>query len=200
MAFAPGCFVWPAFCRSLPWSQLCRISENARWGSLGKFDIARLHGHFKRRGLQQNVVLGWHLKEILVRTWWHSRQGVFSGLLFAGVCPGPNFAEFQKTRAGGPLGKFDIARLHGHFKRRGLQQNVVLGWHLKEMLLETWWHSRQGVFFWPSFCRSLPWSQLCRISENARWWFPWQIKLSYRIVSYRIVSYRIWHSSAPRAL
>ena len=26
-----------------------------------------------------------------------------------------NFAEFQQTRAGGPLGKFDIARLHGHF-------------------------------------------------------------------------------------
>ena len=86
------------------------------------------------------------MKEILVRTCWHSHQGVFSGLLFAGVCPGPNFAEFQKTRAGGPLGKFDIARLHGHFKRRGLQQNVVLGWHLKEMLVRTCWHSRQGVF------------------------------------------------------
>ena len=55
------------------------------------------------------------------------RQGVFSGLLFAAVSPGPNFAEFQKTRAGGLLGKFDIARLHGHFKRRGLQQNVLLG-------------------------------------------------------------------------
>ena len=38
--------------------------------------------------------------------------GFFSGLLFAVVSPGPNFAEFQKTRAGGPLGKFDIARLH----------------------------------------------------------------------------------------
>ena len=51
----------------------------------------------------------------------------FSGLLFAVVSPGLNFAEFQKTRAGGPLGKFDIARRHGHFKRRGLQQNVLLG-------------------------------------------------------------------------
>ena len=67
----------------------------------------------------------------------HWRQGVFSGLLFAVVCPGPNFAEFQKTRAGGPLGKFEIARLHGHFKRRGLQQNVLLGWHFKEMLVRT---------------------------------------------------------------
>ena len=55
------------------------------------------------------------------------------GLFFAVVSPGPNFAEFQKTRAGGPLGKFDIARLHGHFKRRGLQQNVLLGWYFKEI-------------------------------------------------------------------
>ena len=37
-------------------------------GLLGKFDIAPLHGHFGSRGLQQNVVLGWHLKEILIRT------------------------------------------------------------------------------------------------------------------------------------
>ena len=59
----------------------------------------------------------------------HWRQGVLSGLLFAGVFPGVNFAEFQITRAVGPLGKFDIARLDGHFGRRGLQQNVLLGWH-----------------------------------------------------------------------
>ena len=63
--------------------------------------------------------------------------GCFFGLLFAGVSPGPNFAEFQKTRAGGPLGKFDIARLHGHFGRRGLQQNVLLRWHFKENLVRT---------------------------------------------------------------
>ena len=63
--------------------------------------------------------------------------GWFSGLLFAVVSPGPNFAEFQKTRAGGPLGKFDIARLHRHFKRRGLHQNGLLGWHFKEIVLRT---------------------------------------------------------------
>ena len=74
---------------------------------------------------------------MLVRTKWHWRQGVFSGLLFAVVSPCPNFPEFQKKRAGGPLGKFDIARLHGHFKRRGLQQNVLLGWHFKEILVTT---------------------------------------------------------------
>ena len=65
------------------------------------------------------------------------RQGVFSGLLFAVFSPGPNFAEFQKTRAGGPLGKFDIAQLHGHFKWRGLRQNVLLGLHFKEILVKT---------------------------------------------------------------
>ena len=64
-------------------------------------------------------------------------QGVFFGLLFAVVSPGPNFAEFQKTRAGGSLGKFDIARLHGHFKRRGLQLNVLLDWHFKEIVVRT---------------------------------------------------------------
>ena len=53
--------------------------------------------------------------------------GCFLWPFFAVVSPGPNFAEFQKTRAGGPLGKVGIARLHGHFKRRGLQQNVLLG-------------------------------------------------------------------------
>ena len=322
MAFALACYLWPSFWRSFPWLQLCRISENARWGVLAKFAIARLYKHFGSSGLQQNVVLCLHLKSILVRRWchlrqaifcgllfggvslgrnfaelqkmhdegvlakfaiarlcghfvsrglqqnvvlclhfkcilirrwlhlrqgafsgllfggvslgqnfaefqkmrddgvlakfaiarlywhfgsrdlqqnvvlclhfkcilirrwWHLRQGVFCGLLFGGVSPGRNFAEFQKTRAGGQLGKFDIARLHGHFKRRGLQQNVVLGWHLKEIISEDMMAFAPGCFFWFSFCRSLPWSQLCRISENARWGSPWQI----------------WHSSAPRAL
>ena len=181
LPFAPECFFWPSFCRSFPWSQHCRISENAHWGSLGKFDIARLQGHFGSRGLQQNLVLGWHLKEMQIGTWWQSRQGVFSGLLFAGVFPGRNIAEFQKTRAKGPLGKFDIARLHGHFGSRGLQQNVVLGWQFKAILTRTWWLSRQGVFL-AFFWRGFPWSQLCRISENSRWGSPWR------------------HSSASRAL
>ena len=61
----------------------------------------------------------------------------FFGLLFAAVSPGPNFAEFQKTRAGGPLGKFDLARLHGHFGRHGLQQNVLLGWLFKRIVVKT---------------------------------------------------------------
>ena len=63
--------------------------------------------------------------------------GIFCGLLFARVSSGRNFAEFQKTRAEGVLGKFDIARLHGQFGSRGLQQNVVLGWHFKEIEIRT---------------------------------------------------------------
>ena len=63
--------------------------------------------------------------------------GCFFWPCFAVVSLGPNFGEFQKTRAGGSLGKFDIARLHGHFKRPGLQQNVLLGCHFKKILVRT---------------------------------------------------------------
>ena len=62
------------------------------------------------------------------------RQGVFSGLLSAGLSPGRIFAEFQKMRAKGVLAKFAIARLYGHFGSRGLLQNVVLCWHFKSIL------------------------------------------------------------------
>ena len=129
-----------------PGRNFAEFQKTRAEGLLGKFDIAQLYGHFGSCGLQENSVLGWHFKEILIKTWWHSRQGVFCGLLFAGVSLGRNFAEFQKTRAEGLLGKFDIARLHGDFGSRSLQQNVVLGWHLKEILIKTWWHSRHGVF------------------------------------------------------
>ena len=179
-----GVFFGLLFAGVFPGPNFAEFQKTRARGRLGKFDIARLHGHFGRRSLQQNVVLGWHLKKMLIRTWWYLRQGVFCGLLFAGVSPNPNFGEFQKTRAKGPLGKFDVARLYGHFGSHGLQQNVVLGWNFKEILNNTWWHSRQGVFLWPSFCRSFLCSQLYRIWENERWGSPWQI----------------WRSSASRAL
>ena len=70
---------------------------------LAEVAIARLYGHFGRRGLLQNVVLCWHFKGIVIRRLWHLRQGVFCGLLSAGLCPGRNFAEFQKMRAEGVL-------------------------------------------------------------------------------------------------
>ena len=65
------------------------------------------------------------------------RQGVFCGLLSAGLFPGRNFAEFQKMRAEGVRAKFPIARLYGHFGSRGLLQNVVLCWHFKCSLIKT---------------------------------------------------------------
>ena len=59
----------------------------------------------------------------------------------------PTLQNFRKRALGGvwpffhavlgPLGKFNIARLHGHFQRRGLQQNAVLSWHFKEILVKT---------------------------------------------------------------
>ena len=94
-------------------------------GVLAKFAIARLCGHFGSRGLLQNVVLCWHFKCILIRRLWHLRQGVFSGLLSAGLSPGRNFAEFPKMRAEGVLAKFAIARFYGHLGSRGFLQNVV---------------------------------------------------------------------------
>ena len=65
------------------------------------------------------------------------RQGVFSGLLSAGLSPGRNFAELQKLRAEGVLAKFAIARLYGHLASRGLLQNVVLSWHFKCILISS---------------------------------------------------------------
>ena len=146
ITFAPGCFFWPSFSKVSPGPNFAEFQKTRAGGLLGKFHIARLHGHLGSRNLQQNIVRGCHFEEILARTWWHSRQGVLSGLLFARVSPGPNFAEFQKMRAEGPLSKFNIAQLHGHLGSRGFQQNVVRGWHFKEMWAKTWWHSRQGLF------------------------------------------------------
>ena len=96
------------------------------------------------------------------------RQGVFSGLLSAGFSHGRNFAEFQKLRAERVLLKFAIARLYGHLGSRGLLQNVLLCWHFKYSLIIKKMAFAPGCFFCPSFCRFFPWSQLCRISENAR--------------------------------
>ena len=124
------------FARVSPGRNFAEFQKTRAEGLLGKFDIARLHGHFGSRGLQQNVVLGWHFKCMLIRTWWHLCQVVFCGHLFAGVSPGRNFAEFQKTRDEGLLAKFAIARLYGHFGSRGLEQNVVLCRHFKCILIK----------------------------------------------------------------
>ena len=146
MAFAPGFFCGLLFGGLFPGRNFAEFQKTRDEGLLAKFAIARLYGHFGSRGFQQNVVLCQHFRCIVIKRWWHLRQGVFSGLLFGGLFPGRNFAEFQKTRAVGLLAKFPIARLYGHFGRRGLQQNVVLSWNLNFIVMRRWWHLRQGVF------------------------------------------------------
>ena len=100
-------------------------------GDLAKFAITRLCGHFRSRGLQQNVVLCLRFKWIAITREWRVRQGVFPRLNFGGLFLGRSFAEFQKMRDKGNLAKFAIARLCGQFRSRGLQQNVVLCLHFK---------------------------------------------------------------------
>ena len=125
--------------------------------------------------MQQNVVLCLNFKCIVIRRWWHLRQVVFGGLLFGGLSLSRNFAEFQKMRDDCVLAKFAIPRLFGHFRSRGLQQNVVLCLHFKCIVIRRWWHLRQGVFCGLLFRRTFPWSHIWRISENARWGCPCQI-------------------------
>ena len=115
-------------------------------GVLAKFAIARLYGHFRSRGLQQNVLLYLHFKWVVTNRLWHLRQGVFCGLLFGGLSLGRNFAEFQKMRDEGVLAKFAIARLYGHFGSRGLKEHVVLCLHFNCIVIRRWWHLRLGVF------------------------------------------------------
>ena len=54
---------------------------------------------------------------------------------FGGLSLGRNYAEFQKIRHEGVLAKFAIARPYGHFKSRGLQENVVLCLHFKSIVI-----------------------------------------------------------------
>ena len=119
-------------------------------GVLGKFVITQLYGHLWSRSLQQNVVLWLPFKCILIRRWFHMRQGVFQapivGLLFWAFSLGPPLAKSQKMADLGFLGKFVITQLYGHLWSRRLRQNVVLWLPFKCMLIRRWCHLRQGVF------------------------------------------------------
>ena len=59
------------------------------------------------------------------------RQGVFLALFLEDFPLVATLQNFRKTRDEGDLAKFAIARLCRHFGRRRLQQNVVLCWHFK---------------------------------------------------------------------
>ena len=146
MALAPGCFLWPSFRRSFPWSQLCRISENARRGCPCQICHNSAFRALWEPRFAAKCCAIFALELHSNRRRWHLRQGVFCGLLFGGVSLGRNFAEFKKLRHEGVLAKFAITRLSGHFGSRGLQQNVVLCVQFKRFLIRSWWHLRQGVF------------------------------------------------------
>ena len=178
-----GGFCGLLFAGLSPGRNFAEFQKTRAEGLLAKFAIARLYGHFGSRRLQQTVLLCWHFKCILIKTWWHLRQGFFCGLLFAGLSPGRNFAEFQETRDEGVLAKFAIARLYGHFGSCSLQQNIVLCLQLKCIVIRRWWHSRQGVFV-AFFLKESP---LVATLQNFR-------KCAMR------VSCQICYSSALRAL
>ena len=77
-----------------PGSNFAEFQKMPAEGVLAKVAIARLYGHFGSRGLLKKFVLYWHFKCILSRRRCPLRQGVFYGLLSAGLSPGRNFAEF----------------------------------------------------------------------------------------------------------
>ena len=127
----PGVFFGFLSAGFFPGRHFAEFQKMRAEGVLAKFAIARLYGHLGSRSLLQNVLLCSHFKCIFIKRLWHLRQGVFSGLLSAGLSPGRKFAEFQKMRDEGVLVKFAIARLYWHFGSRGLLQNVALCWHFR---------------------------------------------------------------------
>ena len=154
MHFAPRCF-WspysmPTFLSIFPWSPLGKISENGCLGVFAKFVITGLYGHLRSRSLQQNAVLCWHFKCILIRRWCNLRHGVFEApivcLLFWAFSLGPPLAKSEKMADLGVFAKFVISRLYGHLLSRSLQQTAVLCLHFKCILIRRWCNWRQGDF------------------------------------------------------
>ena len=129
---------------------LQKSQKMADLGVLANIVITGLYGHLWSGSLQQNVVLCLHLKCILIRRWWHLRQGVFEapmfGLLFWAFSLGPPLAKSQKMADLGVLANIVITGLYGHLWSGSLQQNFVLCLHFKCILIKRWWHLRQGVF------------------------------------------------------
>ena len=112
---APGWFLWPTYLRSFPWSQLCKISENARWGCPCQ------------------------------------------------LCHSSAFRAVWEPRFPAKCCAMFVLEVHCNGKMMAFAP---------------------GCFLWPNFWRSFPWSQLCKMSENAPRGCPCQI----------------CHSSALRAL
>ena len=154
MQYAPGCF-WspysrPTFLSIFPWPPSAKSQKMADLGVFAKFVITRLYGHLRSRSFQQNAVLCLHFKCIPIRRWCNWRQGVFEaaivGLLFWTFSLGPSLAKSQKMADLGVFAKFVITRLYGHLRSRSLQQNAVLCFHFKCILIRRWCNLQQGVF------------------------------------------------------
>ena len=129
---------------------LAKSQKMADLGVFAKFVITRLYGHLRSRSLQQNAVLYFHFKCILIRRWCNLRQGLFEapivGVLFWAFSLGPPLAKSQKMADLGVFAKFVITRLYGNLRSRSLQQNAVLYFHFKCILIRRWCNWRQGVF------------------------------------------------------
>ena len=91
--------------------------------------------------------------------------GCFCGLVFGAVSLGRNFAKSQKMRDEGVLAKFAIAWLwEPRFEAKCCSMFALQVHSNYEMTA----FAPCRVFLWPTFWRSFPWLQLCKISENAR--------------------------------
>ena len=142
--------VWLLFWAFSLGPPLAKYQKMADLDVLGKFVITRFYGHLWSRRWQRNVLPWLHFRCMLIRRWFHLRQGVFEapivGILFRAVSLGPPLAKSQKMADSGVLGKFVITRLYGHLWSRGLQPHVLLWLHFKYILNRRWCNLRQGVF------------------------------------------------------
>ena len=155
-----------------------KSQKMADFGVFAKSLITRLCEHFWRRGLRQKVLRSLHFKRILIRRSPDWRQGDFRGpefeLLFWQFSLGPPFAKSQKMADFGVFAKSLITRLCEHFWRRGLRQKVLRYLHFKRKVIRRSPDWRQGDFRGPEFellfLANFPWSPICKISENGRFW------------------------------
>ena len=186
MVFAPGCF-WspysrPTFFEHFPLvPPLAKSQKMADLGFLANIVITRLYGHLWSGSLQQNVVLCLHFKCILIRRWWHLRQGVFEapivGLLFWAFSFGPALAKSQKMADLGVLQHCHNSAIRTLMERQFAAKccpMFALQVHTNyEMLAFApgWFRSPYSR---PTFLSVFPWSPLGKISENGRFRCPFQ--------------------------
>ena len=177
MAFAPGCFCGLQFKGVSLGRNFAEFQKMCDEGVLDKLDIAQLYGHFWNRGLQQNVVLCLHFKCILIRRWCHLRQGVFVALFLEEFPLVATWRNFRKCAMRVSLPNLFSLGFTGTLGAAPSSKMLCYVCTLSAFYIRDDGICAR-VFLWRSFWRSFPWSQLCRISENARWGCPCQICFS----------------------